>query len=489
MDSKRYKLDLLRSGAAWLRAAAADERGGFAVWFAAMVPAVSALAIGAVELQTLSADRTVMQDAADAAALAGAKELATGTPGVTDRAEAMAEATLAVMSQRYKTMDVRATLGGDSKSLVVTISANRLSFFGNLVPPGGFKTLVTAQAGTMNQQQLCVMTTSPLEGDILIQGLSGLNAAGCLVHSSKNLTVDSGASMTALAAQAVGRASGSITPSGMSGAENVPDPFSGRSFLSPTCTAAQFIVQRDSKGDPVLAPDGSFTPIAISTKITTKIPPGRYCGMFQIEDGGEVELAGGDYYFVGVKGDPLRQGKLSMKGGRLTSDPIGPGVTLIFDDSSKLHVQSADAKLNLKAQNSGTNAGLLLVAPRDNTKQFTLQSPAVEVLEGVIYMPSAELVVAGDKVGNLSKWTITITKALTVHKGASLMIKSDYAGSTVPVPGAIKAASSEDIRLFREGESSSSAPVSGGTTTQPTTTTTTPTTTEPGKGGGGKNKG
>ena len=425
----------LRSAATWLRRFAREDRGGFAVWFAGMVPAIAALAVGAVELQTLSADRAVMQGVADTAALSGAKELVTGQAGVTDRTKALADTQLALLAARYKTMDVTATLGGDGKSVVVMIAANRLSFFGNMLPPGGFKTLVKSTATGMSQQQVCVLTLDAIAGTILVADTSKVAASGCLVHSARDLTVTTYAGLTALAAQAVGVAAGPITPSGLSGAAPISDPFAGRSFPAKPCTASTFL----AVWDPALK---LYKPIGI-TGVQT-FPPGVYCGMFQLVDGADVTLKPGDYYFVGVPGDAARQGKLSMKGNAKLN---GNGVTLIFDESSKFVVFDT-SKLALKAPASGANAGMLLIAPADNRKQFVLSSSSIDVLEGVIYTPAAELVVEGDSVGDLSKWTISITKALTVKNGASLVIKSDYAQSTVPVPAGIKSGSGPaDVRL------------------------------------------
>ena len=123
----------------------------------------------------------------------------------------------------------------------------------------------------------------------------------------------------------------------------------------------------------------------------------------------------------------------------------GTNVTLIFDKTSKLKAEGS-SKLNLTAPTSGSMAGMLLIAPQDNAKTFALESAAVDRLEGVIYMPGAELVVQGGRINEASKWTISITKSLTVKLGAELVIASDYAGSTIPVPASVKS-SNDAVRL------------------------------------------
>jgi len=436
MIARSFKSGLLRGAATGARKLARDERGGLLIWFAAALPAITALAVGAVELQTLTADKLAMQDAADMAALAGAKELALGTSGVTARAKALAEHNLSVMSTRYESMDVTATLGGDGKSVVVMISANRLSFFGNLLPPGGFNTLVKSAAGTMNRDQVCVLTLDRAAGDILVSSSAGVEAQNCLVHSARNLAVDRTSTLSAIVAQAVGSATGAISPAGRSGAETIPDPFTTLAVTIPTgCTAKTF-------------QDVTVNSVVTKEQLAAYAQGGEYvlCGDFELEENADVTLPAGTYKFVGVPGDTLRAGKLALKRGAVLR---GDGVTLVFDKTSKL-TAAAGATINLKAPSTGVLAGMLLIAPKDNDKQFTLESAAVDVLEGVIYMPGAELQVTGGKVNEAAKWTISVTKALTV-RSANLVISSNYAGSTVPVPSSVRVSSSGgDVRLLGE---------------------------------------
>jgi Flp pilus assembly protein TadG len=56
-----------------------DRRAGIAVTFAIAVPALMMLACGAIELTSLSAEHSAMQDAADATALAMVKQLDVAT--------------------------------------------------------------------------------------------------------------------------------------------------------------------------------------------------------------------------------------------------------------------------------------------------------------------------------------------------------------------------------------------------------------------------
>ncbi len=69
-----------------LAGVATCTRGAMAVWAALALPALSLVAIGASELSVVAADKTRLQDAADAAALAAANELAVdSSAAVADR--------------------------------------------------------------------------------------------------------------------------------------------------------------------------------------------------------------------------------------------------------------------------------------------------------------------------------------------------------------------------------------------------------------------
>ena len=392
-----------------LRAFARCRRGGFALWVAALVPGISVLAIGAVELGKVSGDRTRLQDAADMAALTGASQLAVGSTGAIERAEATALAQLGDVAAQSKSLTADAQLG-PSGSVVVDITAVRTSFFGNLLPPGGFITKVRAEAAGMTQEPICVLGLNGAAGaaTVDIKDSSTVNA-DCTVHSNRDIVVGITAKLIAKAAQAVGVASGPITPAGRSGAEVVADPFEQRAITIPACDTFEVVDQ------------GGFGYF--------EAPPGVYCGDFVIRDNLHVHMKPGAYYFMGT---PTNAGKLSLKGqARLT----GTDVTLYFAKTSKFEVADT-AKIDLKAPRTGADAGMLIIGARDNAKTFTLASPAVDRLEGVIYLPSALLWVDGSgQLAEQSKWTIAVVKTLKINRSAQLVIKTDYAGSEVPRPG------------------------------------------------------
>jgi hypothetical protein len=81
---------------------------------------------------------------------------------------------------------------------------------------------------------------------------------------------------------------------------------------------------------------------------------------------------------------------------------------------------------------------MVVVSTPTNAEIFEIYSNSVDRLEGVIYLPNSALyvkgLVAGGKIAEHSDWTVTVTKALYVDGHANLVIKTDYAASTVPLP-------------------------------------------------------
>ena len=161
-----------------LRRLLRDAAGGTAVMFAVAAPALGLLACGAIDLASVNGDRAAMQDAADATALAMAKQLGVATAaGISARAVDYADAQLGPIATNDNVV-VTTSIGANNSSVTVTIAGKRPSFFANLLPPGGWSISTAATASTLGELPLCVLssgTGSP--SSILVQNQSLLTAA------------------------------------------------------------------------------------------------------------------------------------------------------------------------------------------------------------------------------------------------------------------------------------------------------------------------
>jgi Flp pilus assembly protein TadG len=389
-----------------LRTFLREARGGTAVIFALGAPALALLACGAIDLAGVNSDRTAMQDSADATALAMAKQLGVATAaGITARSQAYALSQLSQIATQDG-VSVTTSIAADNSSVTVSIDGARPSFFGNLLPPGGWKMHAQATASTLGELPLCVLSSGTGGTDnLLVQNSSLLTAANCLVQSDQNIAADSGAKLTAGLAQAAGTASGPITPSPQAGAPTIPDPFASMDIPPPS-------------------PLGCLTSVLDLTQVLLVVLPGTHCGTITIGQGQTMELLPGTHYFKG--------GTLTIKDNAVLE---GSNVTLIFDQDATFNFTDSSS-IDLTGAQSGSYAGFVIATTRDNTNAFTISSNNARRLEGAVYVPSATLLVTGtsNNVADQSAWTVVVAKALQLQGSPNLVINANYANSTVPVP-------------------------------------------------------
>jgi Flp pilus assembly protein TadG len=377
--------------------------GGTAVTFAALVPILAVIGAGAIELGQLNADRSATQDAADAAALMGAKQLSVSPNGVEQRTDAYAADQLSQIAG-HATVSVATTVGVNS--VTVSITTERASFFGNLIPPGGFATKVQATAMSLAAVPLCVLAIAPSGGDqIQLQNSSQIGAPGCAVDSNQSVTVASGAALAAAATEAGTTASGPISPAALTGAANIPDPFAALNIAAPT-------------GCP---PGGGTTTI----NADTVLPAGVHCGDYQIVGHFTLTLAPGEHYF---------EGNVTGKGG---SNIAGNDVVVIFGPSTALDFKGA-ANISLNGRQSGPLAGFVIAVDRGATGTFQIQTDPFTNITGAVYAPSVNLDFDGThQAAQASQWTVVTARAITLTGSPDIVINSNYAGSSVPVPSGV----------------------------------------------------
>lgn len=187
----------------------------------AVVPFAMIVAV-TTELVALTSERALMQSAADAAALSGAQNLtlvgASARQSTSD-VEQFAMAQVGEFAARA-TVSFRATQGSDGTYTVEGL-AIRSSFFGDLVPPGGFRIEVKSIAESMQVQPLCVIGDDATVGGKAITAAneSSIRARNCIVHANSNFELTQSATVEAGSPRATGVASGSgFTPAANSGA-------------------------------------------------------------------------------------------------------------------------------------------------------------------------------------------------------------------------------------------------------------------------------
>ena len=402
-----------RMCAAALRLARA-EQGSIALKAALVLPCVVMLGAGALDLTQVQATKVRLQDIADGAALAAAGDLGLATDGsnATERARSFVQSHLAewghapAVEAAYDIVDI-----AGQRAIRVTLAANRPSFFANLLPPGGWNFSAQSTATSMGMVPLCVLVTGSSGSKLLnVKDSSKMNAPACMVHSNRDIDVEGGM-ITAAAVQAVTSARGFISPTAGTGAATVVDPFAGLDLnLSKraNCTPAEIT-----------------KPIKVSSG-AHYIAAGKHCGGIEAMGSARIILDPGDHLFLG--------GHLIIKeDARLE----GADVVLFFDKESKFEFKDR-AMVSLDGRKTGAFAGMVMGGTRDNTQDFIISADHVESLLGVIYVPSAKLIVEGKAdVARDSAWTVVVAKAVEMKGSPSLFINANYEVSDVPVPSGV----------------------------------------------------
>lgn len=391
-----------------------SNSGSIALKAALVLPAVIVLGAGALDLTNVQSTKVRLQNIADAAALASAGDLAIATDGsnAVERARSFVQANLAEWAQApaveatYEVLDI-----DGQRAIRVTLNGHRPSFFGNLLPPGGWTFVAESTATSMSMVPLCVLVTGSSGSKLLNVKDSGrMNAPACMVHSNRDIDVEGG-SITAAAVQAVASARGFISPTAGTGAAEVVDPFAN--------------LDLDHSRKLLCSPEEKARPIKVSTG-THYIPAGKHCGGIDANGDARVFLEPGDHFFLG--------GHLIVKeGARLE----GRDVVLFFDKASKFEFKD-EATVSLDGRKIGAYAGMVMGGTRDNTQDFVISADHVESLLGVIYVPSAKLIVEGKSdVARDSAWTVIVAEQVQLKGSPSLFINANYEVSDVPVPAGV----------------------------------------------------
>ena len=386
-----------------------ETRGSIALKFALAVPAVAMLSVGAIDLLAVMSAKTRLQAIADAGALAGAPALALATDGAAARARS-ASFVAGQLSQWSDAPTVVETYevvtqergGEEQRGIRVLLQANRLSFFANMLPPGGWNFVGDATATTVGLVPLCVLNTANVRDSLLeLANRSRIEAPECLVHSNRTITAKDRSEIRGEAVRAVLSASGNIVPRAGTGAARIDDPFAGLDL-------------RD--------PGGPCTPVQ---QVGRRIRPGRHCGITMTKGPATITLEPGVHWFTSTL---ATRDDISLR---------GEDVVLVFGRNGQLDL-GGNGQVDLIGRKSGPYAGMVIATSRDRTTRITINSTKIRRLEGAIYVPKAILEIAGTgDVARQSAWTVVVAASLMLTGTPNVYINANYGDSDVPVPGGV----------------------------------------------------
>lgn len=348
-----------------------DNRGAVAVIIALAMPLIIAGAGFGVEVGYWRFDQVRLQQAADAAAFAGAVVKRAGHANVTDAA------TIAATSNGYTSASDTITINapstatpGDPNSVEAVITRTETKLFIGLFTNKPTTVIASSTASFATAANACILALSPSASKAAnFAGNSSLTLDGCTVMSdsiaSDALNVQGSADVTVPCMYAVGGASlGGTTnltacPAVETSQPPVGDPYSA--LVMPTDSGSC-----KNQGNGATLNAGHYC--SLSFKNNVNLNPGVY-----IVDGGSLSV-------------------------NANANVSGSGVTFYLENGASVSM-NGNSDLQLSAPTTGIYAGFLFIDDRSNTGGITINGDSTSSMTGIIYAPDASVSYIGNFAG------------------------------------------------------------------------------------------
>jgi Flp pilus assembly protein TadG len=397
-----------------------NTRGSTVVMFALALPMLLG-AIGlAIDFATFSMKRSTLQSAADASALAGAKQLSLSSS--TD--QIIESAALALLKEEVSGKDDAAT--GDVKvdrklgSVKVDVTEYWTPFFAHYIGADITPVTVTATGSLAGESKVCVLTLATGWQSFWMEHNSSIKATDCAIYSNSTdrygvyfgsaTSIES--SLVCSAGGVYGRGKSSITQL-QTDCPKLPDPLAA--VPTPTVTGCDYTNYKISTG-------------------TASLLPGTYCGGISISGNAKVDIAEGEYV---VKNGPFVIAQSAQVHSKNT--------VFYLTGMSSLINFTGDATIDMNGRETGAMAGLLFFEdPKSSTfRMHRINATNAHNLTGTFYIPRGILLIDPNaNIGENSAYTAIVANRLWVQQGPNLVLNSDYSATSVPVPAGIHTSSS-----------------------------------------------
>ena len=370
--------------------------GNLAVIFAfSAIPVIGAIG-AAVDFSKASDVRSQMQNALDAAVLAGV------TQASANQIATAGNVFDGDFSGKYATTATRSFTQNADGSLSGTASTSvSMAFLSVLqVPPLAMTVKSTANPGKQATSPVCILLLSQLDSQaLLVNSGAVLNAQSCEVHvaSTQNPAAMFNATLNVKRICVKGAnvtKNGGVTPPVVTSCATISDPFAGTlpTVSTNSCSnipnANNNLNYNSGSAAAVLAA-GVYGGINFNNTSVT-LNPGVFCGSinFNSVTNGTVTLNPGLYEIHGT---------WNVNSGWTVN---GTDVTFYFvDQNAMVHFNGATAA-TLSAPTTGTYANILMYEPTGlSTGYATIDSSTLN-LKGLIYLPSRKL--TANSTSNLS---------------------------------------------------------------------------------------
>lgn len=403
--------------------------GNVALLFALLLPALLLGAGAGIDWQRWSAQKSHLQEFADAMALRGAREflLANVQPSqIKEMIESAADGDLA-RRMTGGAVSLSATVdSGKGEVFVEAVQQPLKALIMSRFSPYKDEISATATAAARGGTKVCIVALADaVDGAVSADNLATLDATPCSILSnstaSKGIQAKSGSRMKAGLICSVGGyegSAGNFTPTPTTDCPEYPDPLAAR------------------QPPPVGGCDHQNFQIGYLGAIVTALPliqatlqPGVYCGGLKIAAYADVHFNPGVYV---IKGGPLTVGQSST----LEGDYVG---FYLADDLATFSFE-AESRITMSAPKSGPLAGVLFFESRDaplNRTHRILSNDARRFI-GTFYLSRGTLEVnTNAPVADSSSYTAIVARRLTLAGSPTLKLNTDYNLTDVPVPSGV----------------------------------------------------
>ena len=375
-----------------LHRTASDDRGNVAIQFAALVIPAVMLIGGGVDIGRAFQAKLELQSAADAAALAGASMVEATDASRVDAAQKVFLANTASLTTAQAqasvsngTVTVTAT-GSVSNSFLQIMNLAKFDLDASSAAKNGYE----VSPGSSDLGKACLIALDPnSDVGLHIQGDNDLKFESCWSYS--NSTKPTAINANGSQATAVGE--GHCAVGGLDIPHNNYSP-----APRAQCVAIADPFATVSAYDPVQAYQSTFTAPSIpssckSDKLNLKkgtftLEPGRYCGGISLQAQAKVTLLPGIYF--------IDNGTLNVQSG---STLQGENVLIYLTGANAKIQLIGGGTVNLKGRQVGSSYTSFLVIQHPNANRngvSNIQGGGSFNLEGVIYMPTQQIEVAGN---------------------------------------------------------------------------------------------
>lgn len=450
--------------------------GAVGLLLALGMPAALGVVGAATDFASISQSRSRLQTATDSAVLSIAREM-TLTLLTQARIQELATAYITANLGDGSAPVVLASLQESGLAIKILATQQVKTPFNLIATLGGTDTISASALARVTastaQNKLCMLSMGDkIDSGIFMHNNSQITAPGCMLHSNSNdkdsIILQAGAKVKAnllCSRGGINNMAGILEATLLTDCPKVKDPL-------------------DSKVEPVSNGACTANTTLVFTGLRT-FDPGVYCNGFFVFGTAKVKFNPGIYVF--------RDGPFLVAN---SAELTGEGVSILLTGRLALFRAHDNAYLKLTAPTSGPAAGMLiwevkgwkpglnswknggcgtvipgikaggtnlpsvdvgitgctnitkLLMPLKKVNEHYISANRVRELTGTIYLPQGLLLIDSSMpVADLSPFTLMVLNKLDLFDGPNLVLNSNYAGTTVPVPAGLGAIGSSQVRL------------------------------------------